>query len=78
MGLLLAVNRGSNLDPAFVIVDYKGDPNSKDKTVVVGKGITYDTGGLNIKPTGNMETMKSDMSGAAAVLGIIIQPRISS
>lgn len=71
MGLLLAVNRGSSLDPAFIIVEYKGNPKSTDKTILIGKGITFDTGGLNLKPTGGMETMKSDMAGAGAVLGII-------
>lgn len=71
MGLLLAVNRGSCLDPALIIVEYVGNPKSKDLTVLVGKGITFDTGGLNLKPTGSMETMKGDMAGAAAVLGII-------
>lgn len=68
MGLLLAVSRGSSVDPAFIIVEYKGDPKSKDNTVIVGKGVTYDTGGLNLKPTGSMETMRQDMSGAAAAL----------
>ncbi len=71
MGLLLAVNRGSARDPALIILEYKGNARSKEKTVLVGKGITYDTGGLNLKPTGSMETMKSDMSGAAVVLGIM-------
>lgn len=71
MGLILAVNRGASHDPAFIIVEYKGAPKSKDVTVIVGKGVTYDTGGLNLKPTGSMETMKSDMSGAAAVLGTL-------
>lgn len=71
MGLILAVNRGASHDPAFIIVEYKGAPKSKDHTVIVGKGVTYDTGGLNLKPTGSMETMKSDMSGAAAVLGTL-------
>jgi leucyl aminopeptidase len=71
MGLLLAVNRGSANDPAFIILEYKGAPKSKDTTVLVGKGITYDTGGLNLKPTGGMETMKCDMGGAAVVLGTI-------
>jgi len=71
MGLLLAVNRGSFRDPVFAIIEYKGNPKSSDHTVVVGKGITFDTGGLNLKPTGSMETMKGDMAGAAAVLGII-------
>jgi leucyl aminopeptidase len=71
MGLLLAVNRGSFRDPAFIIIEYQGDPKSSTTTALVGKGITYDTGGLNLKPTGSMETMKDDMSGAAAVLGTI-------
>ena len=71
MGLLLAVNRGSANDPAFIILEYKGAPKSKETTVLVGKGITYDTGGLNLKPTGGMETMKCDMGGAAVVLGTI-------
>lgn len=71
MGLILAVNRGSSNDPAFIILEYKGAPKSKDTTVLVGKGITYDTGGLNLKPTGSMETMKCDMGGAAVTLGTI-------
>lgn len=72
MGLLLAVNRGSALDPAFIIMEYQGNPRSDDKTVLVGKGVTYDTGGLNLKPTGGMETMKCDMAGGAACLGVIL------
>lgn len=71
MGLLIAVNRGSALDPAFIILKYAGAPASKDHTVLVGKGVTYDSGGLNLKPTGSMETMRCDMAGAATVLGII-------
>ena len=71
LGLLLAVNKGSHIDPAFMIVEYKGNAKSKDKTVLVGKGITYDTGGLNLKPTGFMETMKRDMAGGGTVLGIL-------
>jgi leucyl aminopeptidase len=71
MGLLLAVNRGSNLDPAFIIIEYKNNPKSTDHTIVVGKGITFDTGGLLIKPRGGMETMKDDMAGGAAAMGII-------
>ncbi len=71
MGLLLAVGKGSSKDPAFIIVEYKGHPGSSEKVALVGKGVTYDTGGLNLKPTGSMETMKDDMSGAAAVLGTL-------
>jgi len=72
MGLLLAVNRGSNLDPAFIMMEYKGNPKSKEHTVVVGKGITYDTGGLNLKTGTGMETMKCDMSGAATCFGLVL------
>lgn len=72
MGLLLAVSRGSDVDPVMIILEYRGNPKSKDKTVLVGKGVTYDTGGLNLKPTGSMETMKCDMSGAAVCLGTIL------
>lgn len=71
MGLLLAVNQGSVNEPTFIILHYKGAPKSKDSTALIGKGVTYDTGGLNLKPTGSMEEMKCDMSGAAAVLGTI-------
>lgn len=70
MGLLLAVNRGSSHDPVFIIMEYKGNPRSKDHTILVGKGITYDTGGLNLKAS-SMEYMKGDMAGAATVFGII-------
>jgi len=72
MGLLLAVARGSAHDPAFIVLEYKGDPMSKEHTVIVGKGVTYDTGGLNLKPTGSMETMKCDMGGAATAFGVIL------
>ncbi len=71
MGLLLAVSRGAACDPAFLIIEYRGDPSSKERTAIIGKGITYDTGGLNIKQTGQMETMKCDMAGSAAVLGTL-------
>ncbi len=71
MGLLLAVNRASPLEPRFILVEYRGNPSGDDLTVLVGKGITYDTGGLNIKPGSGMITMKDDMAGGATVLGVI-------
>lgn len=71
MGLFAAVARSSFHEPVFIVLKYRGNPKSKDNTVLVGKGITYDTGGLNLKPTGSMETMRCDMSGAAAVLSTI-------
>lgn len=72
MDLLLAVNRGSNRDPTFIVLEYTGNAKSKERNVIVGKGITYDTGGLSLKTTSGMETMKSDMAGAAACLGLIV------
>jgi leucyl aminopeptidase len=71
MGLFLAVASGSCCDPALIMVEYRGRPASSNRILVVGKGITFDTGGLNLKSTGNIEAMKDDMSGAAAALGII-------
>lgn len=70
LGLIEAVGRGSDNEPALVIVEYKGNLKSKELTAIVGKGISFDTGGLNIK-TSNMETMRDDMSGAGAVLGTL-------
>jgi leucyl aminopeptidase len=67
----LAVNQGSNKEPKLIIVKYHGAVNRDNYTAIIGKGMTYDTGGLNIKPTGSMETMRCDMSGAAAVIGIL-------
>ncbi len=71
MGLILAVNRASSVDPCLIEASYRGDPQSKEHIVLVGKGITYDTGGLSLKPTDGMLTMKCDMAGAATVLGAV-------
>lgn len=71
MGLLLAVSRGSAVDPALLILRYRAGAADAPHTILVGKGVTYDTGGLNLKPTGSMETMKCDMAGAAACLATI-------
>lgn len=68
LGLMEAVARGSDREPALVIMEYRGAPKSKECVAIVGKGISFDTGGLNIK-TVNMETMRDDMSGAGAILG---------
>lgn len=68
MGGLLAVNSGSARPPRFIIMEYKGNPRSKETYVIAGKGITFDSGGLSIKPAQGMEEMKMDMSGAAAVI----------
>lgn len=71
MNLLLAVGKASVHPPALVVLEYMGNPSSKEKIALVGKGITFDTGGLNLKTTGHIETMKCDMAGSACVLGII-------
>ncbi len=72
MGGLLAVNRGSVTPPTFNIFHYKPENAVNEKPLVlVGKGVTFDTGGYSIKVGGNMTSMKSDMAGGAAVLGII-------
>lgn len=71
-GLILAVAKGSAIEPALIMMEYRGDPDSKEPpTAFVGKGISFDTGGLNLKPTGSIETMKCDMAGAAAVIGLM-------
>jgi leucyl aminopeptidase len=67
MGALLAVGQGSVNEPRFIILGYQG--GSGPPVVLVGKGVTFDTGGISIKPAQSMEDMKYDMSGAAAVLG---------
>ena len=71
LGLLLAVGSSSRIDPALIILEYRGDSQSSDLTMVVGKGITFDTGGLNLKPTNFIEDMRADMGGAAAAIGLI-------
>jgi leucyl aminopeptidase len=67
MGALLAVAQGSAEEPRFIALEYKGSDAAP--VVLIGKGVTFDTGGISIKPAQNMEDMKYDMSGAAAVLG---------
>lgn len=72
MEALLAVNQGSFHPPVFIIMDYQPANGEAQKTVgLVGKGVTFDTGGLSIKPSAGMPLMKSDMGGAAAVLGAV-------
>ncbi len=70
MGAFLAVGRGSSQEPKFIHMKYTCE-NPKKKIALVGKGITFDSGGLDIKPASSMLTMKDDMSGAACVLGVM-------
>lgn len=74
MGGLLAVNKGSQDPPTFTIMEHQpADALNKKPIILVGKGVVYDTGGLSLKPTaGSMDSMKSDMGGAAAVVGTMI------
>ncbi len=69
MTALLAVNSGSAQEPRFIVLEHKG--STKKPIVFAGKGITFDSGGLNIKPGSSMEDMKCDKGGAAAVMGIM-------
>jgi leucyl aminopeptidase len=71
MGALLAVAQGSALPPKFIVVRYDGAGPKQAPVVLVGKGITFDTGGISIKPAGEMDEMKFDMCGAASVLGTL-------
>ena len=69
MGAFLAVAQGSEQPLQFIVLRYNGAAKSKAPTVLVGKGITFDSGGISIKPAAEMDEMKFDMSGAASVLG---------
>lgn len=69
MGSFLAVSQGSEEPPRFIVLRYNGAAKSKAPVVLVGKGVTFDTGGISIKPAGEMDEMKFDMGGAASVLG---------
>jgi len=71
LGLHLAVNQGSNKEPKLIIIKYSGAAKKIPYTAIVGKGVTYDTGGINLKPSGHIETMRQDMGGTGAVVGIL-------
>ncbi len=71
MGLLLAVNAGSAKEARVVVLNYRGS-KSKEKLALVGKGITFDTGGISLKPSAFMSGMKYDMSGAAAACATVL------
>jgi len=71
MGALLAVTRGARQPPKLIVLRYRGGAKKKKPLVLVGKGITFDTGGISLKPGAEMDQMKFDMSGAGSVLGAI-------
>ncbi|HMD13215.1 MAG TPA: M17 family peptidase N-terminal domain-containing protein, partial [Bacteroidota bacterium] len=68
-GGLLGVSAGSTRHPRFIILEHNGGQKNLDTIVLVGKGVTFDAGGISIKPANGMSEMKMDMSGAAAVIG---------
>lgn len=72
MNTLLAVNQGSNIGAKLVVMEYLPLGKRQDPIALIGKGVTFDTGGLNIKPTNGINGMHMDMGGAAAVLGVFM------
>ncbi|WP_425378660.1 M17 family metallopeptidase [Spiroplasma endosymbiont of Polydrusus pterygomalis] len=72
MRLLLAVNAGSYLEPRVVVLEYLGDSSKKEKVGLIGKGITFDSGGYNLKPSTALTGMKFDMSGAGIVCSTVL------
>ena len=82
MGALLGVARGSRQPPKFVVLHYRGGDSSEIDVALVGKGITFDSGGISIKPSAKMDKMKGDMAGGAAVMAAIsaiaqLKPKIN-
>ena len=83
MGAFLGVAQGSEEPPKLIVMTYRGDPDNPDNNLgLVGKGITFDTGGISLKPATNMEAMKGDMAGGASVIAAMnaigsLKPRIN-
>ena len=71
LNLLHSVGAGAVSPPRLIVLEYVGNPKSADSTALVGKGVTFDCGGLHVKPYGYMEQMHMDMAGAATVLGAL-------
>jgi len=71
MGALAAVAQGSDEPPKFITMEYKGGSAEQKPIALVGKGLTFDSGGISIKPAGKMDEMKFDMCGSAIVLGVM-------
>ncbi len=82
MGSLFGVGKGSREEPNVIVLEYKGGSTKKAPIAIVGKGVCFDSGGYNLKPTNYIEEMKQDMAGAASVMGIFkwckeTQPQIN-
>lgn len=71
MGALLAVSRGSRQGAKLITIEYNAGENNQQPVVFVGKGVTFDSGGISLKPGASMDEMKYDMCGAASVIGVI-------
>ena len=71
MGALLGVAQGSHEPPKFIVLEYRGGPRAERPVALVGKTVTFDSGGISLKPADNMEQMKADMTGGAAVLAAV-------
>nr|XP_018906745.1 PREDICTED: cytosol aminopeptidase-like isoform X3 [Bemisia tabaci] len=72
MGAFLSVTRGSNEPPAFLEISYSGGSSNDKPVVLVGKGVTFDSGGISIKPSASMDEMRADMGGAACVVSTVL------
>ena len=72
MGAILGVSRGSDEPARMIVLEYNGDPTSSEKLALVGKGLTFDSGGISIKPADNMHEMKYDMCGGAGVIAAML------
>ncbi|MDQ6932708.1 MAG: leucyl aminopeptidase [Candidatus Eremiobacteraeota bacterium] len=82
MGSLLGVSRGSDEPAKLIVLSYKGDPSNTELLALVGKGLTFDSGGISLKPAENMHEMKYDMSGGAGVIAAMfaigrLRPKIN-
>jgi len=82
MGALLGVAQGSHNPPVLIVLEYRGDGSDKPDVALIGKGITFDSGGISLKPSEGMAEMKGDMAGAAAVIAAMkaiamLKPRIN-
>src|SRR3972149_5127557 len=82
MGAFLAVARASLQPPKFIVLNYKGGESGATDIALIGKGVTFDTGGISIKPSERMDEMKGDMAGGAAVIAAMsaiaqLKPRIN-
>ena len=82
MGALAGVASGTDVSPKFIIMEYMGGPKTQKPKILVGKGLTFDSGGISIKPSSKMDEMKYDMCGSGVVLGVMkiiqtLKPKIN-